>query len=82
MNHDVLDDQQDATPNFASSLGGSAGLAGYCAMKGGVRLVHKGGRDGMHGSWRQYQGQDRPSWGHRHADLDEDTSVRWEQRAD
>jgi hypothetical protein len=56
-------------------------------MEGNVAIVRcasvrESGCDGVRGSWRQYQGQHGPSRGHRHADLDEDTSVRREQRAD
>jgi NAD(P)-dependent dehydrogenase (short-subunit alcohol dehydrogenase family) len=31
-----------------AGLRGSAGLAGYCATKGGVQMFAKAGRDGLH----------------------------------
>ena len=38
-----------------AGLRGSAGLAGYSATKGGVRLFEKGGRDGHLGNIRGFE---------------------------
>jgi len=38
-----------------AGLRGSAGLAGYGATKGGVRLFEKGGRDGHFGDIRGFE---------------------------
>jgi NAD(P)-dependent dehydrogenase (short-subunit alcohol dehydrogenase family) len=65
-----------------AGLRGSAGLAVYCATKGGVRLFAKAVAMECAAAGDKYQGQHGPSRGHRHADLDEDTSVCRQQRAD
>src|SRR5438094_5488287 len=54
-----------------AGLRGSAGLAGYCATKGG--RVRKSGRNGVCGSGRRDSGQYGPSGSHRYADLDKNS---------
>jgi NAD(P)-dependent dehydrogenase (short-subunit alcohol dehydrogenase family) len=51
-----------------AGLRGSAGLGGYCATKGGVRLFAKAGRHGMRSGRRWYPDQYSSSRRHRHAD--------------
>ena len=67
---------------FELGLPGSAGLAGYCATKGGREAVREGSSYGVRSSRRWGSDQHGPSGDDRHADLDEAPNVRREQRAD
>ena len=61
---------------------GSAGLAGYCATKGGVRLFAKAVAMECAAAEVGIRVKHRPPRGHRHADSDEATGIGRTQRTD
>ena len=57
-------------------------VSGLLRDEGRRAPVREGSRDGMRGGRRRYPDQHGSSRRHRHADLDEDTSIHWQQHAD